>query len=198
MLKPANFEGSLFASYEENSQGFLWQKNVLNIIEEYIKYEIPEMTDKIETIRSTFTCKCCGSCCKMVCSEFSPEELKQKVHSGDKIAQEFTGIFIPWEDNSELKNIFPQYLELLKNNAEGRYYFYHCPKVTADNKCQDYENRPQICRDFPDNPVAFLPPLCGYNDWKKQTEPVALKLCAMSEILHYYETNIQNAIVKFK
>lgn len=193
-LKPSDFKGDIFAVYEENSKGFLWQKKVLGLIDECIKNEIAGMTAKIKSMRSAFTCKGCGSCCKMACSEFSPEELKQKARNGDKFAGEFTGIFIPYESDSEIKNIFPQYLELLKNNTEGRYYFYHCPKVTADNKCPDYENRPQICRDFPDNPVAFLPPLCGFNDWKKQSEPVALKLQAMSEILHFYRTNIQDAL----
>ena len=53
---------------------------------------------------------------------------------------------------------------MLIDNNESGYYFYHCPRVTKDNRCPDYENRPQICRDFPDNPLAFLPLSCGFMD----------------------------------
>ena len=71
---------------------------------------------------------------------------------------------------------------MLEENNQSGYYFYHCPKVTEDNKCPNYENRPQICKDFPDNPIAFLPPLCGFKDWKLKSELISLKLNAESEI----------------
>lgn len=80
---------------------------------------------------------------------------------------------------------------MLEDNNESGYYFYHCPKVTQDNKCPDYENRPQICRDFPDNPLAFLPLGCGFVDWKIKSEPVSLMLNAMVEIMGFYKDKIK-------
>ena len=84
-----------------------------------------------------------------------------------------------------------RYVQLLEANNENGYYFYHCPKVTQGNRCPDYENRPQICRDFPDNPTAFLPPKCGFKDWKLKSNSVSLKLSAEMEISLFYIEKIK-------
>ena len=78
-------------------------------------------------------------------------------------------------------------MELLRGE---NYYVYHCPKITKDNKCPDYENRPQICIDFPDNPIAFLAPECGYHKWKTKSEPLYLKLRAEGEIIEHIISNL--------
>lgn len=146
-----------------------------------------EKISYLKELRSSYSCSGCGVCCRFAVSEFSYDELKQKAQNGDKYASQFVSIFIPYNSTDEYKDIFPQYLELLEGN---KYYVYHCPKVTSDNKCPDYANRPQICRDFPDNPIAFLHPDCGFMDWKLKSEPVWLKLRAEIEIINYYLENI--------
>ena len=92
---------------------------------------------------------------------------------------------------NEVDNIYPEYVQMLNDSGESGYYFYHCPKVTEDNRCSDYENRPQICRDFPDNPIAFLPKNCGFKDWKLKSESVSLKLNAEAEIINFYKEKIK-------
>lgn len=142
--------------------------------------------DRIAEFRRRCSCGGCGACCKFAVSEFSPEELRLKAENGDNFAQQFVSVFVPYESVESVKEIYPEYVEFLQNSADGNYYFYHCPKVTEDNKCPDYENRPQICRDFPDNPLAFLPKSCTFIPWKLKSQPVCLKLNAEKEIINFY------------
>ena len=136
-----------------------------------------------EKYRAECGCRGCGVCCKFAVSEFSYEDLREKANNGDNFASQFVSVFVPYEKAEEYSDIFPEYLELLSDS--GKYYVYHCPKVTDDNRCSDYDNRPQICRDFPDNPIAFLPKTCGYMDWKLKSEMLWLKLRAEKEIINH-------------
>lgn len=164
----------------------------LRILTEEILKDAINRWVKILEYRGFFSCAGCAACCKLACSEFSPEELKQKAKSGDGFAQQFTSVFLPYENESDAQNIYPEYFELLKNKTpDEKVYFYHCPKVTEDNRCPDYENRPQICKDFPDNPITFLPKTCGFNKWKEEVEPTALMIRAIAEIVDYYKEKIK-------
>lgn len=189
-LRPKEVCGEIFDKYEKNSAGRVWQKNTYNYIENIIRNEIPKEIKSVKIMREKYFCNGCGMCCRFACSEFSPDELKNKTLNDDKFAKEFTETFVPYETKKEAAKIFPQYVDFLKTQDENGYYFYHCPKVTKDNRCPDYEKRPRICRDFPDNPLAFLPPMCGFNGWKEKAEPIMLKINAMSEILNFYKNRL--------
>ncbi len=143
---------------------------------------------KIIEIRKKYKCNNCASCCKLAISEYSPLELKEKANSGDNFAKQFSETFIPYENIEAAKQIFPEYIEYLEKTTDRKFYIYHCPKVTKDNLCPDYENRPQICRDFPDNPIGFLPLKCAFQDWKKETQQLAMEIKAATEIFEYYKT----------
>jgi len=139
--------------------------------------------------RNKFSCARCAACCKFACSEFSYEELNKKAKAGDNFASQFISVFVPYEKEEDARMVYPEYFELLKNKVpdnEG-VYFYHCPKVTEDGLCPEYETRPQICRDFPDNPIGLLPKTCGYIAWKKEVETAALKLQSLLEIVDFYK-----------
>lgn len=193
-LKPQECLGEIFDLYEKHSVGRDWQNKVLNLIETKLNDEVSSNLDKVFTSRKSCHCVGCGVCCKFAVSEFSPEELSQKAKNGDSLALQFTNTFVPYSSIEEAQKVFPEYVEMLKLKENSGYFVYHCPKVTDDNRCPDYKNRPQICRDFPDNPIAFLPLSCGYMDWKKQSEPIMLKLNAMAEILNYYKDNLKKVI----
>ena len=188
-LKP-DIEGEIFDTFEENSKGRLWQKSVLEMFENDISKEIYRKWKEILDYRKNFACTLCGTCCRLACSEFSYEDLKSKAQNGDNFAKQFTGIFVPYKDKKEAEKIYPEYIKLLKDNKEDDVYFYYCPKLNECSKCSDYENRPQICRDFPDNPLALLPKSCGFSKWKEEVEPVALMLHSMLEIIEYYKNKI--------
>ena len=157
-------------------------EEVSDFIDSYYR-EVCEKKVSLFEKRNSFKCSCCGDCCKLACSEFSPEELQQKAQKGDNYANQFLSVFVPYDSKEDARAINPEYIELLEKTGENEVYFYHCPKVTNDNKCSDYENRPQICKDFPDNPLMLLPKNCGYVKWKEEVEDEALKFYALIEIL---------------
>lgn len=190
VLRASNIDGDVFDTYEAGSAGAKWQADVLDMLENDISKEVYRKYKEILAYRSKFKCSGCATCCNLACSEFSPEELKQKAANGDNFATQFLSVFIPYESKEEARKVYPEYIQMLEENKEDEVYFYHCPKLTADKRCSDYENRPQICRDFPDNPLSILPKTCGYKKWKEEIEPVALMLHSMVEIIEYYRENI--------
>ena len=186
-------EQELFEQFPEDCAYKDWQKNVLTLFDEKILKDVYNQWVKIAQYRELSGCVGCGACCKLASSEFSYEELKIKARNGDNFATQFISVFIPYQNESDAQKIYPEYFELLKEkNQDENIYFYHCPKVTGDNRCSDYENRPQICRDFPDNPLSLLPAACGFWGWKKEVEPTALMLHAMLEIIDFYKSKITN------
>ena len=186
-LRPEGLTGDIFDEYEPASTGKNWQIAVLDMFENDISHEIYRKWQEILKLRENYSCKGCATCCNLACSEFSYEELKEKAKNGDKFALQFVSIFVPYENREDAEKIYPQYLELLDKNTDGDVYFYHCPKLNECSRCSDYENRPQICRDFPDNPLCILPESCGFYEWRKLAEPVAMMLHAMVEIIAYYK-----------
>ena len=189
-IKPENVTGDIFDTFEKNSDGEKWQIAVLDMFENDISHEIYRKWNEILAFRQNFSCNGCATCCNLACSEFSPEQLKEKAKNGDRFAAQFTSIFIPYKSKDEARKVYPQYIQLLEDNLEENVYFYHCPKLTDCKRCSDYENRPRICRDFPDNPLSILPESCGFYEWRIQVEPVALMLHSMIEIIDYYKQKI--------
>ncbi len=188
-LCPAGVE-DIFETYEAGSAGAKWQAQVLDMFENDIAKEIHRKWQEILLYREKFMCKGCATCCKLACSEFSPEQLKQKAAGGDRFATQFLSVFVPYATREEASEVYPEYLQLLDDTISDEVYFYHCPKLNDCNRCTDYENRPQICRDFPDNPLSILPESCGFYQWRQQVQPVALMLHATLEILNYYRDKI--------
>ena len=186
-----NIKSDIFEKFPDNCEYKIWQKNILHLFDNEISRGIYEKWMKILEYRKNYGCTGCATCCKLACSEFSYEELKYKASKGDNFAQQFTSIFIPYENNEIARLVYPEYFRLLAEKLDGEdVYFYHCPKLTDQNRCCDYENRPQICRDFPDNPLSLLPSACGYLGWKEEVEPTALMLHSMLEIIDFYKNKI--------
>lgn len=190
-IKPQGFEGDIFDKFEPSSEGAQWQKAVLEMFEQDICHEIYRKWKEILAYRENFHCKGCATCCNLACSEFSPEQLKEKAENGDKFATQFTSIFIPYETKEDARKIYPEYIKLLEDTINEDVYFYHCPKLNDCKRCSDYENRPEICRAFPDNPLSILPESCEFYEWYVEVQPVALMLHSMVEIIDYYKEKMQ-------
>lgn len=191
-IKPVGLSGDIFDNFPKDSLGHAWQQKVIDMFENEISKEIYEKWIEILAYRKQFHCKGCATCCNLACSEFSPQELREKADNGDNFAMQFLSIFIPYNSKEEARKIYPEYLNLLDETTDGDVYFYHCPKLNECNRCSDYENRPKICRTFPDNPLSILPKSCGYYEWRQEVEPIALMLHSMVEIIDYYKTKIPN------
>lgn len=186
-LRPKGFEGDIFHKFEAGSTGAKWQKAALDMFENDISKEIYRKWQEVLALRENYECKGCATCCNLACSEYSYDELKKRAENGDNFAKQFVSIFVPYEKREDAEKIYPEYLKLLSENVKGEVYFYHCPKLNECKRCSDYENRPKICRDFPDNPLDILPETCGFYEWRKQVEPVVMMLHAMVEIIDYYK-----------
>ena len=195
-LRPKGFDGDIFEKYEPESAGANWQKNVLDMFENDISKEIYRKWQEVLELRKNYECKGCATCCNLACSEYSYEEIKKRAENGDNFAKQFVSIFVPYKTMEDAEEIYPEYLKLLSENVEGEVYFYHCPKLNECKRCSDYENRPKICRDFPDNPLDILPKSCGFYEWRKQVEPVVMMLHAMVEILEYYKLKVESGKLK--
>lgn len=191
-IRPYGVVGDIFDRFECGSNGAQWQTAVLEMFEKDISHEIYRKWREILDYRKEFHCKGCATCCNLACSEFSPEQLREKAKNGDKFATQFMSIFVPYETREEAENIYPEYLKLLDDTLNEPVYFYHCPKLNDCKRCSDYENRPEICRTFPDNPLSILPKSCGFYQWRQEVEPVALMLHSMVEIIDYYKDKIKN------
>lgn len=180
----------------ENCSFKEWQKICADKIKNEIKFDIQQKISDVMKLRNEFVCARCGTCCKLGCSEYSYEELKQKAQEGDEFARQFTSIFVPYENLDDAKKIFPEYVDLVTQvlDKDEKIYFYYCPHVTKENFCTNYENRPHICRDFPDNPLSILPSVCGFYQWKEDVSVAAMMLHAMTYIYEFYLEKIESVI----
>lgn len=167
-----------------------WQSQVLSFLNgEYrqkLKNSYKIMMDKKEE----YSCSCCGSCCKLAVSEYSYDQLKQRAFRGDKFSKDFVSVFVPYKTEEEAKQANPEYFELLNELMEDqKIYYYYCPKV-ENNLCSDYENRPNICKDFPHNPLKLLPSICSFNAWRNSVTKSAMLLKAKTDIIDFYKSKL--------
>ena len=139
-------------------------------------------------------CLMCGRCCRFAVASVSHEELMKKVEEGDKSAIEFIETFEPYEsyeealklDEATVKNI-PDY----KNRT-----FYKCRFIKdGSNLCPRYEERYEVCRQFPSSPWAVTPPGCGFEGWLFQEREAHKKyIRKLKEDAIYYKAMLQTDI----
>ena len=72
---------------------------------------------------------------------------------------------------------------------DQKLYYYYCPKL-SNNECSDYENRPDICKNFPHNPLKLLPSTCSFNTWKNSISKQAMLLKAKTDIIEFYKMKL--------
>lgn len=173
-----------------------WQKAILKDIEKEIFKDVLIKYKQMESYKENFSCKRTGTCCKFACSEFSYDELKQKASKGDNFATQFISVFQPYEDQEKAREIYPEYVDMLeqKLGKDEKVYFYFCPHLDNNNLCTQYEKRPDVCRDFPNNPLSILPPWCGYYEWKDEVEVLAMTLHALVNLGEFYKEKIEKII----
>lgn len=97
----------------------------------------------------TGQCRQCGACCRRLQLQPGKKWLSSKRDFKSLVKRH------PEFDRFEISGRDPQ-----------RLLIFNCTKLGSDNRCQDYENRPQLCRDFPNKAIFFcggaLPEGCGY------------------------------------
>ena len=180
----------VFTDYPRGCAYKDWQSKVITFLTgEYrqtLKNNYKAMMDK----KNNYSCNCCGDCCRLAVSEYSYDQLKQRAMRGDKFSADFVSVFVPYKTEEEAKAVNPEYFELLNELVEDqKTYYYYCPKL-KDNLCSDYENRPDICKDFPHNPLKLLPSRCSFNAWKNEISKQAMLLKAKTDIIEFYKMKL--------
>ena len=96
----------------------------------------------------------------------------------------------PYKTIEEAKKANPEYFDLLEATMDDqKVYYYYCPKLIG-NICSDYENRPEICKKFPHNPLKLLPSSCSFNTWRNNISKQAMLLKAKTDIIEFYKMKL--------
>lgn len=118
-------------------------------------------------------CKKTGQCCRIVTPSVPASELLKKAAEGDDYARDFFNIFIPYDSLSEALKVNEKTVLRSFKAAEEQglkkedIIFYYCRFTGNDNGCPIHEDRPQLCRDYPDTPFLVFSESCVYNEWSK-------------------------------
>ena len=167
-----------------------WQKQVLSFLDGEYRQKLKNTYKVIMDKKEECSCIRCGNCCRLATSPYSYEQLKQRAMRGDKFSKDFVSIFVPYKTEEEAKLANPEYFELLESTMEDqKVYYYYCPKI-VNNECSDYENRPDICKDCPHNPLKLLPSTCSFNTWKKSMAKQSMLLKAKTDIIAFYKAKL--------
>lgn len=167
-----------------------WQKKVLSFLAGEYRQKLKNNYKAIMSKKEEYSCIRCGNCCRLATSEYSYDQLRQRAMRGDKFSRDFVSVFVPYKSEEEAKLANPEYFELLNELMEDqRIYYYYCPKL-LNNECSDYEKRPDICKNFPHNPLKLLPSTCSFNAWKNEITKQAMLLKAKTDIIEFYNTKL--------
>ncbi len=181
----------IFAPYPPNCKYRDWQLQALSFLAGDYKQKLKAVYKNMMDKKNNYSCNKCAACCKLAASQYSYEQLKQRAFRGDKFSKDFISVFVPFDTEEQAKAVNPEYFELLnKLVEEDKIYYYYCPKLEG-NLCSDYENRPDICRDFPHNPLKLLPSDCSYNAWRSEIAHEAMLLKAKVDIIDFYGSKLK-------
>ena len=182
----------IFAPYPASGCKYReWQMQALTYLAGDYRNKLKATYKTIMDKKNEYECNRCGACCKLAVSEYSYEQLKQRAMRGDKFSEDFVSVFVPYESEEEARKINPGYFDLLNRLVEeDKIYYYHCPKLGSDNLCTIYENRPNICKDYPHNPLKLLPSECSFNEWKSSISHQAMLLKAKTDIISFYKQRL--------
>ncbi len=182
----------IFEVFPPNCPYGAWQIKALSFLTNEYKAKLKIAKKSMMEKKNEYTCGKCGACCKLAVSEYSPIQLKQRAIRGDKFAKEFSQIYVPYESEDMAKAICPEYYDKLYDimDPDERLYFYYCSKLGADDLCSDYENRPDICRDFPMTALKVLPDTCSYLPWHNAVEKLAMSIKSREDLIQFYKDKI--------
>ncbi|MEW5821856.1 MAG: YkgJ family cysteine cluster protein [Cyanobacteriota bacterium] len=121
-------------------------------------------------IKKPTSCNRMAYCCKAATSvkpwiKINNAKINQNL-------KDFFNIFYPYYSHEDVKNLMPDAYNACMEIAISRpdiniedIYFYKCRFLRQPNNCMIYEDRPTLCRKYPDSPFDSIPITCGYNKW---------------------------------
>ena len=180
----------VFTPFPMNCEYREWQMKIITFLAGNYRQKLKATYKAIMDKKCEYSCNLCGDCCRLATSEYSYNQLKQRAMRGDKFSADFVSVFVPYESEEDARKVNPEYFKLLNELVEDKIYYYYCPRL-KDNLCSDYENRPDICKDFPHNPLKLLPSRCSFNEWKNEIAYQAMLLKAKVDIIDFYKDKLQ-------
>lgn len=146
-------------------------------------------------------CKMQGCCCRAASPSIPFHQLLEKAASGDPFARDFFSIFIPYENHEEAQEVVPGLVErtLQASRKDSRFasgediVFYHCRYIGEDNRCQIWEDRPGLCRAYPDSPFLVFAPGCAFEPWAKEAKEKFARMKAELEHLNRLKNELKHA-----
>jgi Fe-S-cluster containining protein len=70
--------------------------------------------------------------------------------------------------------------------------FYKCQYYSEEKKCLIYEDRPELCRNFPGSPFVILGKNCAYYDWAQKCKKKYNDLNQELDNLKKYKKELDN------
>lgn len=145
-------------------------------------------------------CGMCGQCCICVTPSTPTKELIKKAEAGDQFAIDFLSIFVPFESIEEAKKVNINNVERSlaiceKPNSKVKkeeLVFYRCKHLLDNNLCSNHENRPELCRSFPDSPFLVVPKGCVYENWVAECREKYKALKEELNKLNEYKAELAN------
>jgi Fe-S-cluster containining protein len=119
-------------------------------------------------------CNKTGHCCRCASPSVSVEKLFEKAKKGEDFARDFFSVFVPHKDintaEKESPSVVRQSLELVNKagNSEisiNTIVFYKCRFILENHTCAIYEDRPVLCRTYPDSPFYVFSEDCSCHKW---------------------------------
>ncbi|WP_373532938.1 YkgJ family cysteine cluster protein [Vampirovibrio sp.] len=118
-------------------------------------------------------CDQSGECCRGAAQIKPWQNLMAQAANGNPISRAFLNQYQPYPNQEAALNTAPDAVQASTEIALSRgenpenLVFYHCIYLKNRNQCQIYEDRPTLCRDFPESPFGAIPKCCGYTQAKE-------------------------------
>lgn len=119
-------------------------------------------------------CDRSGECCRGAAQSAPWQNLLKNAAAGDLTARSFLNQYIPYPTLEEARRHAPDGVAASLAIAQARsdkpedIIFYHCRFLKGQSECQIYEDRPALCREFPESPFGAIPSCCGYANITRQ------------------------------
>ncbi len=121
-------------------------------------------------------CDQSGECCRGAAQSTPWKNLLVQAAQGDPTARAFLNQYQPYPSLEAAIAEAPDAVSASQAIADQRgeqeesLIFYRCIYLQGKNKCQIYEDRPALCREFPESPFGAIPKCCGYYPVKQDCQ----------------------------
>jgi Fe-S-cluster containining protein len=143
-------------------------------------------------------CNKTGHCCRCAVPSVPVAKLFEKAKKGEDFARDFLSVFVSHKDiktaEKESPSVVCQTLELINKSKNSEFstdtiVFYKCRFISEKHTCGIYEDRPELCRTYPDSPFYVFSEDCSCYKWAAECKK---KYFEMKEQLKNYQEELAN------